>query len=283
MKRYSLFLLVIGLFFLGSCDEIVDPIGGGGTGGGTGGGDKQDRTVIVEEFTGVACVQCPEGSLKIEQLLDINGDQLIAVSLHAAGVFSIPYPQNVFDFRTSQGFQLFDYLGPVDGYPSATVNRKVFNGESGKILEKEKWAGYITQELAEEAKVGVFITPNYDEGSRELEIDVELLAYETITDNTVLTVLITENNIEDHQITPTSSPDTQADYKHKHVFREVLSETTGDVITEDLIIGAEATLSYSKTLPDDWVVENCSIIAFVSLAGPNDLDVLQAAEVHVIE
>lgn len=281
MNRYTLFLLAIGLFFFSGCDEIVDPIGGGGVV--IVGGDRQARTVIVEEFTGVACVQCPEGSVKIEQLLDINGDQLIAVSLHAAGVFSIPYPQNVYDFRTSQGFQLFDFLGPVDGYPSATVNRKVFEGESGKILEKEKWAGYIAQELAVEPRIGVVITPTYDDATRKLDIDIKLPVYETITENTVLSVIITENNIQDHQITPTSSPGTQSDYTHKHVFREVITETTGDVISDALTEGAEISFSYSKTLPDEWVAENCSVIAIVSLAGPNDIEVLQAGEVHVIE
>jgi len=43
------------------------------------------RHVLVEEFTGVQCVNCPQGSQLIENLINTHGERLIAVSIHFAG------------------------------------------------------------------------------------------------------------------------------------------------------------------------------------------------------
>src|ERR1700741_1300369 len=86
-----------------------------------------DRKVLIEEFTGVRCVNCPDGSAEIENLLSLYGGNLVAVSIHS-GFFSDPYPDNLYDFRTPEGDQLLNYLGQPLGYPTAVIDRKLFNG-----------------------------------------------------------------------------------------------------------------------------------------------------------
>ena len=71
------------------------------------GGDGPDTTevvkkVLIEEFTGVRCVNCPQGSAEIENLLSIHGDKLVAISIHA-GFFAPPYPESLYDLRTPDG------------------------------------------------------------------------------------------------------------------------------------------------------------------------------------
>jgi hypothetical protein len=43
-----------------------------------------DKVVLLEEFTGKGCTNCPKGSREIENLLTIFPDNLIAVSIHAS-------------------------------------------------------------------------------------------------------------------------------------------------------------------------------------------------------
>ena len=50
---------------------------------------EQQRQVLIEEFSGVQCVNCPAGSEAIEDLINIHGSQLVTVSIHF-GFFSKP-------------------------------------------------------------------------------------------------------------------------------------------------------------------------------------------------
>jgi hypothetical protein len=97
-----------------------------------------------------------------------------------------------------------------------------------------------------------------------------------------LSVIFTENNIVDAQLTPTSSPDLDLNYKHKHVFRGMATPFDGTQITESLAAGAQISKSFSYTIPDDWNEDNVSVIAVVSKAG-EEKDVIQAHEVHLVE
>ena len=271
MKHLVLLILVL---FFAACDEIGPVINTNPTVNPT----TVEKRVIVEEFTGVTCVNCPEGSAKIEDLLAIHGDKLVAISIHT-GFFASPYSDSNYDFRTPEGAELDSYLGPVSGYPAATVNRIVFDGEQERPLSLNKWAGYIAQELALAPKVGIEIAQTYTASNRNLSIDVDIEVLETITDATRLTVMITENDITDVQLTPGGK---DYDYKHKHVLRDVLTNGTGNAITETMDAGAMITESFDITLPNDWVAEKCTVVAFVSLAG-GDLNVLNVNEVHVGE
>ena len=50
---------------------------------------KAERTVLLEDFTGQNCVNCPAAHRTIEALEQQYGSHLIAVSIHA-GHFGIP-------------------------------------------------------------------------------------------------------------------------------------------------------------------------------------------------
>ncbi len=120
MKKISILLAFFAILIIG-CDEIVPPI------------DLQitytGRRVLVEEFTVVRCVNCPEGSKKIEEIVAQHGEYIIPISIHA-GFFSDPYDTSLYDFRTSEGNNLDAHLGPVQGYPADTVNRTQYANET---------------------------------------------------------------------------------------------------------------------------------------------------------
>ena len=243
--------------------------------------EDQKRQVLIEEFTGVRCVNCPAGSAKIEDLLASHGEQLVAVSIHA-GEFSPPYPASQYDFRTDDGNQLLSYLGEPFGYPTAVVNRKLFPGQFDLQLGSDEWAGFIATEKEIAPKVRIDIVPNFDAGTRNLTVDVTLYVDEAITDPDVhLSVMLTESGIQDLQLTPASST-PQADYTHKHVLRDLITSYDGDPVTEPLTVGAEILKTLAYTLPGEWKEEHCKIIAFVSLAGTSK-EVLQVHEANVVE
>ncbi|MBI5916345.1 MAG: Omp28-related outer membrane protein [Bacteroidetes bacterium] len=281
MKRH-IFLLAAAIFLLHACEEIPPVVTGSmGQGGGGTPVDDQKRQVLIEEFTGVRCVNCPAGSALIEDLLAQNGERLVAVSIHA-GEFSPPYSTSQYDFRTAAGDQILSYVGEPFGYPTAVVNRRKFDGQFDLQLGQGDWAGYIAEEKTLLPKVRIDIAPDFDNGTRELTAKVTLFVDETIGDPDVrLSIMITESGIQDAQLTPASStPDPN--YIHKHVLRGMMTNYDGAPISEALNAGAEIEQTYTLTLPDEWKEENCKIVAFISLAGASK-DVLQAHEVDVVE
>ncbi|MFQ5448035.1 MAG: Omp28-related outer membrane protein [Saprospiraceae bacterium] len=276
----KIFLFVLLALSFTACDEIAPPVTGS-MGPVDPGPDVtgQQRQVLIEEFTGVRCVNCPAGSAAVEDLSAVHGAQLVAVSIHA-GEFSPPYSDSNHDFRTPEGDQILSYLGEPFGYPTAVVNRRLFDGEFDLQLGQSQWAGFIAEEKAIPPKVKIAIEPAFNNTNRILIVDVTLFVQEDISDPDVrLSIMITESGIQDVQLTPAGK---DAGYIHKHVLRGMMTNYDGDRLTETLGTGAEITKPYSMTLPAVWDENHCDVIAFVSLAGESK-DVLQAHKVAVVE
>ena len=281
MKK-QIFFLAVAIFSFNACEEIPPKVtGASGDNNVVNPVSDQKRQVLIEEFTGVRCVQCPGGAALIQDLLAGNGEQLIAVSIHA-GDFTTPYAASAYDFRTPEGDQLISYLDEPFGFPSSVVNRKLYPGQFDLQLGQGDWAGYIASEKEIPPKVRINIAPTYNAGTRAMTAEVTLYVDEAITDPDVrLSIMLTESDIHDLQITPTSSTPIP-DYTHRHAMRKMLTNFSGDPITESLTLGAEIKKTFNFTLPAGWKEENCEIVAIVSLAGTSK-EVLQAHQVHVIE
>ncbi len=271
MKKITLLLIAFAAFFSG-CVEVVPPI------------DLDlrytGRRVLIEEFTGVQCVNCPEGSKKIEELVDLHNKQgvnVIPISIHA-GDFSTPYNESLYDFNTPEGEILEkSHLGPVAGFPIAVVNRRKFDNENDVPVFLKTWAGHVVEELLVQPKLEVSIDNNFDSTSRELTVDITLNFSETVTEALGISIMILEDDIVDYQLTPDGK---QSDYVHKHVLRTMLTDYQGDVISPNQTVdGEKPEFTYTFTVPTEWNAANCSVVAFVSQTGAN-LDVLQANIEH---
>ena len=239
------------------------------------------RNVLVEELTGVHCPNCPNGSAKLSDLGQQFGSNLIVVSIHAAIGYNEPFTESKYDFRTAKGTEMASFIGSAEGFPSAAVDRRLLPSETDWYLAPQtKWSSPIIDDLAKDPVVGVFMDNQYDPVNRRLDITVNIAPETTITDEARLTVLITQDSIQDYQqVNLVKVPD----YYHRHVLRDVLTQSSGDVISEPLNAGAVVTKTFSYTLPADWDENHCAVVAFVHHGTTPDKEVLQAAEEHVIQ
>ena len=266
------FALLLGIFLAAlSCEEIppiITPISPTEA-------TETTRQVLIEEFTGVRCVNCPAGSQAIEDLINIYGDRLVVVSIHS-GSFANPYPDSQIDFRMPDGEALLNFIGKPLGYPTASINRKIFTGERDLQLEgRNSWAGFVAQELETEAKVRMDLQTNLNPDSRSLTIDITTTIEEEIeAENLRITALIIENNVQDTQLTPDG---IQNDYTHQHVLRQVLTNSNGNLITEDFSVGSSFTLTLSEELGSEIDLEEAKVIAFISLSDESK-EVLQSIQ-----
>lgn len=269
----TLLALVVGSFTTFGCEEIPPTITPCQT----------SRVVLVEEFTGIKCVNCPTGTEKLEVLSKQNPGQIIVIGIHA-GFFAGDH--NGFDLKCPDGEQLeANYLGPVSGYPSASINRKVFEGEADVVTDLAEWAGYIGSEICQRPIAELAINTTYDDDTRKASVTVNVTPSSFFTEllehDLAVTVMITENNIVGYQVTPTG---IEYSYNHKHVLRDIITDNyTGDIlVTKGNVLNQEQKVITDYEIPSDWDPENCHVVAFIHYKdGDNNKNVLQAAEVHL--
>ncbi len=276
MKDIFIYLCFLFIITISACEEIppiitpIEPVEA----------TPATRQILIEEFTGVRCVNCPAGTEAIEDLIDLYGDRLVVVSIHS-GSFANPYPESTIDFRMPESEAILNFIGVPFGYPTAAINRKIFPGEQNLQLEgRNKWAGFVAQELATTAKLRMEITPDYNENTRALSVEISTTIEESITaEDLRLTVVIIEDDVTDTQLTPAG---IQHDYVHKHVLRQVLTSPTGNLLGEDPAVGNSFKRTFSTVIPLDFKEEDVKVVAFISLSG-DEKEVLQAAQQSILD
>ncbi|MDZ4749214.1 MAG: Omp28-related outer membrane protein [Saprospiraceae bacterium] len=240
-----------------------------------------NHVVLLEEFTGKGCTNCPKGSRELENLLTQFPNNLVAVSLHA-GFFANPqfFPLGNYDLRTDEGELLINYLSLPIGYPSGVVNRTPVSGDIQ--LGLNQWASAITSAIQVPPAIELSIVRTYDALTRQVVVTVNGIGKEVLEGEIRLSIMLTESGIVDAQ------DDLEAggivlDYVHKHVLRDMLTPSTGANILDGISVGQTFSQTYSKTLEDIWVADDMEIIAFVSLVNGSNFPVLQAATVHLAD
>jgi hypothetical protein len=271
-KIAKLVSLAIGSFMTLGCEEIPPQITPCQT----------SRVVLVEEFTGIDCVNCPAGSEKLETLSSQNPGKIIVVGIHA-GYFATDH--NGFDLRCQDGVNLESlYLGPVSGYPASSINRKVFEGESDAVAGFLKWAGYIASEFCNRPIAELSLTNTYDAVNEMASITVDITPSSFFTgaleEDLAITIMLTESNIVGYQKTPAGSNPA---YVHKHVLRDVLTDNyTGDIlITKGNVLTAQQKVIADYLIPSGWDPNNCHAVAFIHYKSDENKEVIQAVEAHI--
>lgn len=243
-----------------------------------------DRKVLIEEFSGVQCPNCPVGAAQIENLRAIYGERVIAITHHAylTGVLSAPLQDSKFDFRTVVSDEILNFLGLPQGIPAATIDRRQFEGENELMLSPNQWAAKVESELSVDAPLGLVLNSTYDSLSRSFQIEVRVFAQEDIEGDIRFHLGLIESGMIDRQIDGNIIVE---EYEHNHILRSYLTNAVGDIISGDLQQGEEWTKIYSGTLPEEqgwWIAENIHAIGFVSNITSGSKNVLQAEEIPLI-
>jgi len=241
----------------------------------------QARFVILEEFTGVRCVNCPIGHEISKGLLTSNPGRFAYVALHA-GFLTAPYAESQQQFVIDESTFLYDFL-ESPAVPSAAINRVKYPGENFlSILNPNAWASKVTQELQKPTPVNLHLTTNYDPDTRNLRVTARINYTQTVSADNNLSIYLAESHIVDPQLIPSGiSSAVKPDYEHNHVVRDMLTAPQGlSLAGIDKTAGRVIIKVFETTLPNNWVAENCEITALVHNAGP-DKEILQGASVKL--
>lgn len=275
----NLFLaLVVAVFALSACDIVEEPYIQGGGDTPTPGGDTVQvlKKVLLEDFTGVRCVNCPEAGELALQLQSIYPERLIVLGVHA-GMLAMPnggFP----DFRTPEGNEYWTYFG-FDQNPIGTIDRIAPTAGSYGINSGE-WGSYVAEELTKAPIISLEMGSIYNGDTRSLDVTVSGVVLEDQTEELDLVVCLMEDDITGLQQTQVGPNE---EYLHRHVFRGTLDgQAWGTSIgAAPFAKGFTFEKTYSYTLPENFVAENCAVVAYV--CHNSDKAILQVEELKIIE
>jgi thiol-disulfide isomerase/thioredoxin len=289
MQRIRLFLLIT--LFTGaliSCDKIESPYvtqSAIDTSGNV--PPNQDtviRKILIEDFTGHTCGNCPKATTTATQLQSIYGKKLIVVAVHSGHFAATQTNSNgsfSTNFKTAAGDAYNDFWKvDLSGNPNGLVNRaKIL--ENKFIVGPTAWGTAIEtiKNILPDVKMSVSLV--YDPTSRSLNTTVTSKALNNISGKYNLVLYLVEDKIVDWQKDYSLSNSNVADYLHRHVLRDNINNTWGDeIITSTLVKGDSIVKTYTSYLLNPaWKADDCSVIAY--LRNIETQEIIQVEEVYL--
>lgn len=219
------------------------------------------RTVLIEDFTGQRCVNCPTATAVAEQMSNIYGDTVIAVAIHG-GPLGFKGNASAKGLATELGDTYYNHWN-LEYQPIGLIDRH-------GAVNYTDWTARVTEELQEPSPLSMSINAKLE--GDIINITVDLMGREGTTTGK-LQVWLTEDDIIALQMMPDGT--ANHNYVHNHVLRTAVNGTWG----EDLCIeeGETKTVGMKQTVDAHWDTTKLSIVTFIY----NDHGVIQAAKVKV--
>lgn len=276
------FAVMLSGLFIASCDKIEEgeylknpnnsqPISTDTTGQKT-----LMRKVLILDFTGHKCGNCPKGHKIIASLESAYHEAVVPVAIHCTS-YANPQAGTAFeaDFRTEEGDYLVGYMD-LEGLPAGLVNTLDPLSISNAPTE---WATLFARYNNVEPELSVEIASTVGDGS--MTANIKLTAEAACSRKLSLCVYVVEDNIIGGQTDYESDPETIENYVHNHVFRTSLCGALGESVkdnTEELAKNATIEKSYTKAFNSNWNIDNCKVVAFVY-----DTDTKEVLQAEIID
>lgn len=166
---------------------------------------KPEKRVVIEEFTGMGCGNCPLGHLTLERLEKQYGNLVLPIAIHTYS--GDPYANGLGAYETF-------LFGSSAGAPSANINRKgvyypmasvtttsgtdyVYNAPEGS---DPLWSDVVAQEFNIETNADITISAKYDAKTQRLDIPCQVkFALNEKETNVYLFAVVMEDNLIGYQ------------------------------------------------------------------------------------
>jgi hypothetical protein len=286
---FALMMAIAFAFSMAACDQVSNPyptkapIAFIDTAGldALAGSTEAKQYVLLEDFTGHKCGNCPRAAEDAARLSAQYGDRLIIMSVHS-GYFAEyadtgKYSEN---FNTEAG-TIYNETWGVDlfGLPQGMVNRRKFGSGTSPVITRGSWSTAISSTLTRSPVATIKCNGLKQSDKRILNIRAEVQALSAIPRSTSLVCWIVEDSVKgwqkDYSIPPPG--DNIKNYSHRHALRKALNGTWGEVIApQGLAAASIKKYYYGIQIPIAWNLEK--IHAVVALFDTETKEILQVAE-----
>jgi hypothetical protein len=285
MKKVLSIIAVLSIIISG-CDKVLIPQQQASSSSTT---NDTVRKILIEDFTGHFCQNCPGAARMIDSLEHTYPGQVIGIGIHI-NEFAQPYPEHApvpnmlpgtftEDFRVSAENADYDQIWQTSGYPlpQGFVNR--FPYSNFLPTGVPNWPSAVATIIPQPMTAYIKIHPDYDTVSRVLNVDVSGLFMCDTTGTYNVVLYLVEDGIVGSQVDGTTIDNN---YTFHHVFRGCIN-TPGTIGGQQVATGTITNgqvINYTMTTPftvnTAFNAANCKIVGFIQ--NMSDHGILQAAE-----
>lgn len=239
------------------------------------------RKVLVEDYTGHKCPNCPQAAVSIKKLEDTFHDSVICIAVHA-DFFAKPDTKFPEDFRTDAGEKYAVTFG-FSGYPNGLVNRKDY--PSNAVKAHTSWLSEVSTILRTTPEADVQMLSEYNSVDSTVCVNVQtkLLSNPSLPTTYNLCVMLIQDSIVAPQVDGTN---TIPDYLHRHVLRDNINGIWGDSVLTNAKKDEARVKKYKFKLQPNYKnitckPKDCYLVAF--LFDNSNYRILQAEEIKIIK
>ena len=226
------------------------------------------KTVLIKDFTGARCVNCPSAAEYAHNLQhQLGEDHVFIMGVHA-GYLAQPLGQFP-DFLTDEGTEWYNNSS---SNPLFAVDHVALT--EGNALYVEQIDAPVAAALEEEQSFEILVVPSYDEDNRQLEVAANVVSLTGMDGQFYITVCLVEDNIVGWQTIPGG---VDREYVFRNVFRGTLNGAGGEKF-EDTHVDANETFrfNYSTELNAAYNADECYLMVYVHDKNQGD-KILQTA------
>ena len=221
------------------------------------------RRVLLEDYTGHKCVNCPEATIAGKALEAQYGGKLIMIEVHA-GYYALPGTGDyTLDLRTQAAEDWNNEFG-ITNNPSGLVNRKIFGTQ--RILTFDVWGASISQIISTAPDAEMIMTCTYDTSTRIVKPVVYTRFINQLQGTYKIILCVLENGIIGAQKNNNPSVGPTPDwfnYTFDDVVRGSVNGSWGETLTTSVNTSTTYLGRFSFALNTAWKYKNCYILAIV--------------------
>lgn len=242
------------------------------------------KKVLIEQFTGAWCGYCVDGTVKMDEILQMYPGKVYGVKFHNGDKMAIPET---------------DIIGAalgLTGYPTGNVDRTPVNagGKTVIMIDRTAWKQVVEYQLQQTAPVEVKLDWAYDESTGDIIASISGDFDQAVTNEVRFNVYVIEdevtgsgtgwdqanyyNNTAGHPYYQKGNPVTN--YKHMAVVRATLGGPWGaeNSIPQPITAGTKAKYAFTIKKGASWNINKIRLIGMVVNYTQNSRQILNSTE-----
>lgn len=261
MKRIA---LIVATFFFAlafvTCDKVTNPILVKNTTKLTdtiirtnvGSATLNVRKVLLEDYTGHFCGNCPRAARRAEGLLGVYGDSLVIIANHVTPVYAAPQSDTLYkeDFRNdvSNEWDATLQISAAPGLPRGSINRTI-----PYAIGDAAWAASVDAAVKQPQSAKMELTTYYDSTHHALSVKVKTTFLKAFTTDVMLVVALTQDGLiadqKDYSVPSGAAviyDDVRPDYVFNHMVFGSVNGTWGQLVKASPAVNDTATVMNSN-------------------------------------
>ena len=228
--------------------------------------------VLIEDFTGHRCNNCPNAASLLQGLEQANPGRVFGVGVHTSPVGASSFQEVLLpDYPTvlfnDLAYEIGIHFGSKPGTsflgnPSGTVNRQL-NG-TDNTSAPPTWNSKTTVELNKPLRVNIQSHTNYFASTRGSFLHVEVDKVDNnLTNDLAVVVYVCEDSLIAPQLMPNLT--RNATYVHRDIMRDCIDGRAFGRVLEASDLGSNGKyyVNYTYKLPNQYDVDNMHYLIYV--------------------